>query len=387
MALAWTHFGRERHVLSWALAYGCATMQWALNAYGLLFLPGNGAIIAVATLFPVITTSLVAIGCRQRARLNEYFGRFALGGGFACAAIIFAFVSTAHIGMRGAVPGFYAATMSMIAISALWRKPVPRAKKAKPKFLKTPEITLITLLVVLTFYQIVIGVTALVAVGPQGDQGGLALLRVILGTGLPPLYVAIGLAILFLVAGDLADQLRRLVTRDPLTGILNRRGLDDAATMAIANARRHGRDLSVALSDIDGFKALNDRLGHVAGDKALIAFTEYVNAAIRNGDAFGRLGGDEFCVILFDTNAIDAARVMERARADIERHGRDETPEFGLTASFGVAGLRPGDLFLDSLVRRADRALYQAKQAGRNRVTIARGDDDALAERRLVEST
>ncbi|MCF8708812.1 GGDEF domain-containing protein [Rhizorhapis sp. SPR117] len=387
MTLVWAHFGRERHVLSWAMAYGCSTMHWALNAIGLVLLPGNTIVIAVATLFPVVTSSLVAIGCRQRARLPEYFGWFVLGGGCACIAIILAFASTSYIGMRGAIPAFYTAAMVMTAISALWRKPALRTKP-KTEGLKTPEITLIALLAILVLYQIILGVTALIAVGPQGDPGGLTLLRVMLGIGLPPVYVAVGIAFLFLVTGDIADQLRRLVTRDPLTGILNRRGLDDAAVMAIANARRHDRDLSVALADIDGFKGLNDRFGHVAGDKALIAFTEYVQAAIRNGDVFGRLGGDEFCVILFDTNAIDAARVMERACADVERHARDETPEFGLTASFGVASLRPGDLFLDSLIRRADRALYQAKLAGRNRVVIARGEDeDALAERRLVEST
>src|SRR3546814_11541616 len=75
-----------------------------------------------------------------------------------------------------------------------------------------------------------------------------------------------------------------------------------------------------SVADIDNFKALNDQLGHSAGDRALIAFTEYVEAAIRHGDVLGRLGGDEFCMILLDTSAADAVHVMERARSEIERH-------------------------------------------------------------------
>src|SRR3546814_4373143 len=92
--------------------------------------------------------------------------------------------------------------------------------------------------------------------------------------GVPPLFVATGIAAVLLVAGDLAEQLRGLVARDALTGVLNRRGLEEAAAMIIANARRHGRDLTVVVADIDNFKALNDQLGHSAGDRALIAFTE-----------------------------------------------------------------------------------------------------------------
>src|SRR3546814_16458124 len=87
--------------------------------------------------------------------------------------------------------------------------------------------------------------------------------------GVPPLFVATGIAAVLLVAGDLAEQLRGLVARDALTGVLNRRGLEEAAAMIIANARRHGRDLTVVVADIDNFKALNDQLGHSAGDRAL----------------------------------------------------------------------------------------------------------------------
>src|SRR3546814_13434438 len=122
--------------------------------------------------------------------------------------------------------------------------------------------------------------------------------------------------------------------------------------MSIANARRHGRDLTVVVADIDNFKALNDQLGHSAGDRALIAFTEYVEAAIRHGDVLGGLGGDELCMILLDTSAAYAVHVLERARSELERHTHDEVPHFRLTATFCIAGLRESDRMFGALLGR-----------------------------------
>src|SRR3546814_15022805 len=110
--------------------------------------------------------------------------------------------------------------------------------------------------------------------------------------------------------------------------------------MIIANARRHGRDLTVVVADIDNFKALNDQLGHSAGDRALIDFTEYVEAAIRHGDVVGRLGGDAFCMIMLDTSAADAVHVMDSARSEIERHTQEEMNHNSWTDQRGRAQRR-----------------------------------------------
>src|SRR3546814_11637279 len=99
--------------------------------------------------------------------------------------------------------------------------------------------------------------------------------------GVPPLFVATGIAAVLLVAGDLAAQLRGLVARDALTGVLHRRGLEDAAAMIIANARRHGRDLTVVVAYIDVFTSLRDPLGQISGDRAPHAFLEFVLAACK----------------------------------------------------------------------------------------------------------
>lgn len=378
MTLAWLYLGRQRYVLTWAVGYGFGVMHWLANLLGFALFPESRLATAMSAIFPVITSSLAAIGCRQRAQLPDHAGRFAAAA--LCASLIILTVVPfgGHAGMRVILPCLYAATMMLLGIRAVLLTPKRRDRVEARDGLRPLEIAFAGGLLAFALFQLVLVAIAVLAVGPDRNPAGIALLQVVIGIGLPTVHITAAVCLLFLVASDLAEQFRKLVTRDPLTGILNRRGVEEAATMAIANCRRHGRDLSVVLADIDSFKALNDRLGHMAGDRALIAFTEYVHAAIRHGDIFGRMGGDEFCLILLDTPASVAVQVIERARADVERLSRAELPDCALTASFGITGLRPGDRFIDALIGRADKALYHSKLTGRNRISVARGDEESL---------
>jgi two-component system, cell cycle response regulator len=131
----------------------------------------------------------------------------------------------------------------------------------------------------------------------------------------------------------------------------------------VSGARRHGRPLAVAMVDLDGFKAVNDRHGHDAGDQVLVAAAEALQRALRAEDVLGRLGGEEFLALLPDTGEEAAARTAERLRAAVARAGGPVR----VTASVGWAVLRSGEA-PDELVRRADDALYAAKEEGRDRV-------------------
>lgn len=164
-------------------------------------------------------------------------------------------------------------------------------------------------------------------------------------------------------------ELEKLAATDPLTGVLNRRMLEQLATSQLAGARRHGRQLSVLLLDADRFKTINDVHGHEIGDVALKSVVGAAREQLRPGDLIGRLGGEEFLVLLSDTSTAEAARIAERLRAavaalDLSVRGQP----LALSVSIGVAGLdeRGGDF--NELVRRADRAMYLAKRGGRNRV-------------------
>ena len=155
---------------------------------------------------------------------------------------------------------------------------------------------------------------------------------------------------------------------DSLTGLPNRRGFDRIAMNAIAETRREHKALSAMLLDLDHFKWLNDTHGHLAGDEVLSGFAEDIRRCLRDTDIICRWGGEEFIILLKDTNSSGARRVAEKIRLLAEQHTYVFTGSaLQVTVSLGLTELHPDDT-LQSLIARADQALYSAKQSGRNRV-------------------
>jgi diguanylate cyclase (GGDEF)-like protein len=186
---------------------------------------------------------------------------------------------------------------------------------------------------------------------------------------------AASLAAQVVVALDNA-RLHRLVERqamvDSLTGLANRRSLEETLRGELARAARFGDSVSVVFADLDKFKAVNDRFGHAAGDEVLKAFAGALRATVRESDVAGRWGGEEFALVLSGTDAEGGARFAERARSMIENTGV-EMPDgtvIHVTASFGVASF-PESRDLRDVLAAADAALYEAKREGRNRVVVA----------------
>lgn len=186
---------------------------------------------------------------------------------------------------------------------------------------------------------------------------------------------------------DRAEQAAtKLAVTDPLTGTFNRRTFLDLAEKEIARARRSQAPLSLVMFDLDHFKKVNDRYGHVAGDYVLKRFVEVAQLCLRQEDLLVRYGGEEFCLLLPDTDVGDAVALAERIRAATEYamfifdEGQSEQ-RIHVTVSGGVAKLG-ADARIDTLVARADEALYAAKNAGRNQIAVA--PDDAITPVRLV---
>lgn len=179
------------------------------------------------------------------------------------------------------------------------------------------------------------------------------------------LMLTVGLVLL--ATDRLRDELEYLATHDPLTGVLNRRAFMAAAEQELARCHRHGHVMSIVLMDLDRFKLLNDSYGHLVGDQVLRDFTERVAPLLRLPDQLGRYGGEEFILLLPETNRDAAAVVAERIRAAAEAAGN--LPHY--TVSIGVACNVVSDIGLDPLLARADAALYEAKDGGRNRVVLA----------------
>lgn len=171
---------------------------------------------------------------------------------------------------------------------------------------------------------------------------------------------------------------RELALQDELTGLANRRALEQMLADEVARALRHGRPLSILMADADHFKKINDTYGHRAGDTVLRELARLLTEKLRSIDKPARYGGEEFFVMMPETSVAEARLVAERIRSSIEEHTFVVDPEddeppipLRLTVSLGVAGLPESASTLEAMVEIADRALYDAKHQGRNRTVVA----------------
>jgi len=166
-------------------------------------------------------------------------------------------------------------------------------------------------------------------------------------------------------------KLIELASIDDLTNIMNRRIYDIEFRREFANAKRYGRDLSLISIDLDHFKEVNDQHGHFFGDLVLKMFTTEVSSLLRAGDIFSRWGGDEFCILLPQTNVENAMKVAEKIRAVVKNISvKTDKKQISFTVSLGVAGYRSEDEDASEILERADRALYEAKESGRDRSVL-----------------
>lgn len=170
---------------------------------------------------------------------------------------------------------------------------------------------------------------------------------------------------------DREAQIRELSRRDGLTGLANRRHIMGIADEA-AQAARTSSPLACVILDLDHFKRVNDSHGHATGDRVLKASAECLSRLVRTGDSVGRYGGEEFLIILPNTDAAEAQAVAERCRLGIASLSvpNEQGAAITVTASFGVTLMSAADISINSAIARADEALYQAKGDGRNRVEV-----------------
>ena len=183
------------------------------------------------------------------------------------------------------------------------------------------------------------------------------------------IWFLLNFCMLMLTSFRAGESLRLSALFDPLTGALNRRGLN-SELRAREEAARTGKGLSVIVMDLDNFKAINDLHGHEAGDEVLQGFSDTVRGCIRGDDLFARTGGEEFVVVLPDSNADVAAQMAERIRAEVQalQFISQERP-VKVTVSAGVGASAEPQGFV-ALMRTADQALYEAKRLGRNQVQV-----------------
>ena len=178
------------------------------------------------------------------------------------------------------------------------------------------------------------------------------------------------LALLNRVIKRYQEKIQAQATLDSLTELPNRRGFDLLAAQAMHEAQREPKPLTALLLDLDHFKALNDTYGHLAGDQVLIGFARDLQSCLRHADIVCRWGGEEFIVLLKDTDGETGLKVAEKIRQHVEtqRYAYNDRA-LQLTVSIGLTTLQPDDT-LHTLLSRADHAMYRAKQSGRNRTCV-----------------
>lgn len=201
------------------------------------------------------------------------------------------------------------------------------------------------------------------------DDLNFALGVILIGNSAGFMLVGIGFLTSILITEH--KQLKLLTLKDPLTGLLNRRGMDYSLKVSLNSASRLNKSVSAIAVDIDYFKKINDTYGHDGGDKVLQEFGKILTEYTRSQDVCCRLGGEEFIIVQADTSIDVATKVANRIRKHIEELEISYENQFiKLTSSFGVSSIC-GEVDIDLLLKNADKALYTAKYEGRNRVCKA----------------
>ncbi len=254
--------------------------------------------------------------------------------------------------------------LTLLATGDAWRQLRARLSPRLAAQLTAPLLVIAVLLLVPLLNSLLRPAVAFDMLA--GSEFQLGWLWSMLGLGL-----LINATMALLVLARVILQIQRLTRRDPLTDVLNRRALSEAIDDEHARLQR-GKPYALVMIDMDHFKLLNDSLGHAAGDAALQRAVQVLNPCVRDVDRFGRLGGEEFCVLLPLTDLAGAALVAERMRHNLEASCFEwQGKTWPLTASFGVAEALPEDVSADAVLLRADKGMYRAKAQGRNVVQEA----------------
>ncbi len=359
--MAWSQMGRKTFVLLWAITFAIAAVQRLGNIFKDNF-PSYDLYWMVVCILSILTVSFGTQGHVQRVGANVS-KPLLYGSGLLTVLATFWFTYIQpHTGLRMSIYLFHNVVFLFYVawlVVRFRRRPLLAEWGASVSYLS------------LAVFQLVAAIVALMQ-GAQPDDSLLQWYAVINFTTLPASFIAMGLFVVFILASDMAEEMKELATTDSLTPCLNRRGFYEKAKNLIDSLSVKNQPAYLLYWDIDKFKRINDTYGHAAGDKVLVESCTRVLNAIKVDDLFGRFGGEEFVVLCPNTTREQAEVIAERLR-----HVVDDEPivtekgEIDVTISIGVAELDQSSFCLEQLLKKADEALYSAKETGRNKVVFA----------------
>ncbi len=358
--LAWKTQGEKPYALNWSLAFLAATGQWTFNLVSHDFPSVETYWLTVNALGLVVITLGLRGHCQRTGcqLLPQNLWPYAAA---TYAAILWFTVVEPHIGLRTAIlPTAAAITLFLSAAMIIRHREETRAA----------EYAAAITMMLFGLSQFAAAYAAILQ-GAAGNDAYRALYVNINFLSLPAGYTGVAMFVIFMLASDLSEQMKKIAAHDQLTGLLNRRGFGDQAAQAYATVRRIDRPVSVIMTDIDRFKDINDEFGHAAGDSAICHFAEILKDGRRAEDILARMGGEEFALVLPGADLKECNRIAESLCQRLQESPLNlEDEALAMTASFGVATLSLRDSCLTDAVVRADRALYRSKRAGRNRVDL-----------------
>lgn len=359
--IAWRYMGRKTFVLLWAITFSVVALQRLGNILKESFVSPEFYWMVVCVL-SILTVTFGTLGHMQRvgAKLSH---TLLLGSGLITILATFWFTYIQpHLGLRMSLYMYHNVVFLFYVswiIIRFRRRPLAAEWGASLSYLA------------LAVFQ---GVAATIALlqGPEPVESLMTWYAIINFTTLPAAFTAMGLFVVFILASDMAEEMKILATTDSLTPCLNRRGFYEHAKNLLQSSSQQLDSVYLLYWDIDKFKSINDNYGHAVGDKVLVESCSRVAKAIKSSDLFGRFGGEEFVVLCPDTDKSEAERIAERLRHLIDDEViSTDAGDIHVTISIGVAKLDQTSFCLEQLLKKADEALYSAKETGRNRVVFA----------------
>ena len=359
--VSWLSISRKPYVLYWSLAFWMAVVNILLNAGRAIF-SSPEIYWLIVNLTSLIVQTLSLAGFRQRVGFKPIPLWVIFYVIIIELLIIYFTLIDHHMGIRVAIMPYSAVLMAAACIFTINR--VSRK-------LRAAEWGIVIIYSIFAMLQFIAATAALLQ-GAEADQYYYRLYQQINFLAMPAAYSGLGLFAVLMLADDLAAKMRYLAYHDPLTKLFNRRGIKEEFSKLIGKNSANELPLFVVLADIDHFKEINDNYGHQVGDYALQQFSTLLTGQIRCDDIVGRLGGEEFVIILQVDDLSAAEHFTERLRECISDHLMAfDDYSVSMTASFGVIQLDEAYDDIFDAINDADELLYTAKQTGRNKVIVA----------------
>ncbi|WP_372941858.1 GGDEF domain-containing protein [Shewanella sp.] len=359
--MTWKTMGKQQYALMFSLSFLASTVLWANALFKSLFLSHN--------LYWMIGCSVsmlsVLLGTwghclRTQTRIHPAT-LFVLGIIGMALTYFFTFISP-HLGLRMSLYLYIDVVLLMITSVVIIR----HRKQPRPAEIGA------SIMHFLFAGCLFIAASIALSQGNVFDAELIKLYSIVNFTALPAAYVGMSVFVIYMLASDLAEEMKLLAMTDSLTNCLNRRGFYLQAKQKMLELQNQGQHVCLIYWDIDKFKTINDQFGHAGGDQVLVSISELIKQHIKKDDLMGRMGGEEFVILIGRTCYEDATHVAERLRTMIQNSPIDFGEQrIQISASFGVVELGEKDISIEQAINLADNALYKAKSSGRNKVVFS----------------